>query len=1237
MSTDHGPDPELLNQQAVDLLNRATASGDTNLLGTCVSLFQNILALTPHHHPHRATRLYNLAESHRARYALTAHPADGDRSVAVGRQAVAALHDGDPNAALILGNLAATHLLRYQRAGHPDDLDGIIECAERAIVATGADPNMAFHLSTLATGRLLRFEGTGHLADLDRAIDCGERALALAPAGSPHRPVTLTNLGTSYWARFGRAGRPADLDRAIGIGEQAVADTGNPHRLTALSNLAVAYHDRFERTGNLADLDRAIAHHEHAVAAAPADAPDGVAYLSNLGMAYQARFERLGETADLDRAIGHLGRVVASAPRGHRRFATFLSNLGIAYRARFDRLGEVPDLDRAVTHHEQAVAATPAGHPDLAHRLSNLGTAYGARFDRKGDPGDMHRAVGSLEGAVAAIPADHPGRALLLGNLAAALLGRFARLGEVADLDRAVAYREQAVAATPADHPNLAMHLSNLSFAHWSRLGRTGEMSDLDAAIDAGRRSVAATPDDHPDRAMRLNNLGNALQQRFAHSGSLHDLDRAVEYHEQAVTSTPNDHPNRATWLSNLGTAYGARARRSGGADFDNAVDLALLALAATPADHPDRPLRLFNLGRAHEARYEHAGDPADLDRAVDLAQETAAAVPADHPDRARHLFNLGNTHRLRFRRTGATSDLDRAVDAAEQAVAATPGDHPRRAGRIYLLGICYTRRWDTGSALDRSRIARLAQDALAATTSPPFDRLRACWAVGRLAYVLDEPHTARSLFDTAVELLPLVAARETSSADHEHRLGANRGLVGETIAVHCALGDPGGAVQAGELGRAVLLASRLALRTPLADLEAEHPALARRLSRVRDALNAPDPPAMAAPGGQVLDVVDWRRRLWAEHDAVLAEIRRLPGLDRFLLPPTWDELRPTATGGAVVLLNAGLQRCDAVVVTADGPPLLVPLPDLRLGDVEAWATELTEATHDAGSFTGELRRQRVLTEVLGRLWDTTVEPVLDAVDRRLRPDDGVLPRVWWMPTGLLGLLPLHAAGHAGRAGALDRVISSYTPTLRTLARAGGRPAATALRRLTVALDRTPGLADLPATAAEAASLHAAHPDMPLLTNEQATAARVTSALSTASWAHFACHAGTDPDTPSEGGLHLHDGVLSIAEIGRHDLHEAELAYLSACSTGHVGRRHADESIHLASAFQLAGFRHVVASLWPLDDSVAAGAADHFYRLMPNTPPADDAALALHHVVRRLRTEHPGRPHLWASLIHSGP
>jgi hypothetical protein len=81
------------------------------------------------------------------------------------------------------------------------------------------------------------------------------------------------------------------------------------------------------------------------------------------------------------------------------------------------------------------------------------------------------------------------------------------------------------------------------------------------------------------------------------------------------------------------------------------------------------------------------------------------------------------------------------------------------------------------------------------------------------------------------------------------------------------------------------------------------------------------------------------------------------------------------------------------------------------------------------------------------------------------------LPRVWWMPLGLLGLFPLHAAGHSGEAGALDRVVSSYTSTLRVLAHTRGRPPAVTRRQLVVALEHTPGLPDLPNTVAEAVGL----------------------------------------------------------------------------------------------------------------------------------------------------------------------
>ena len=110
-----------------------------------------------------------------------------------------------------------------------------------------------------------------------------------------------------------------------------------------------------------------------------------------------------------------------------------------------------------------------------------------------------------------------------------------------------------------------------------------------------------------------------------------------------------------------------------------------------------------------------------------------------------------------------------------------------------------------------------------------------------------------------------------------------------------------------------------------------------------------------------------------------------------------------------------------------------------------------------------------------------------------------------------------------------------------------------------------------------------------------------------------------------------------MPEIGALRLPQAELAYVSACSTAFHGGRIADEALHLGSAFHLAGFRHVIASLWPLDDRAAAEAARTFYRGLPDTPAATSAAAQLHQVTRLLRAANPARPDLWAALIHSGP
>lgn len=144
-------------------------------------------------------------------------------------------------------------------------------------------------------------------------------------------------------------------------------------------------------------------------------------------------------------------------------------------------------------------------------------------------------------------------------------------------------------------------------------------------------------------------------------------------------------------------------------------------------------------------------------------------------------------------------------------------------------------------------------------------------------------------------------------------------------------------------------------------------------------------------------------------------------------------------------------------------------------------------------------------------------------------------------------------------------------------------------------------------------------------------------------YAHFACHAVIDPLRPSLTRLALHGPAAAsptVRDLARLRLPDARLAYLWACDTLRTSPELADESVHVVSAFQRAGFPHVVGSLWSVDDTVAARTARAVYARLTaagGRPAVGDTARALHHAVRALRADYPLTPSLWACQVHAGP
>jgi methyl coenzyme M reductase subunit C-like uncharacterized protein (methanogenesis marker protein 7) len=1094
-------------------------------------------------------------------------------------------------------------------------------------------------LSNLGAMLGRRFERTGSMDDLNRAVEVTNMAVDATPQDHPDRAACLNNLGSRLGTRFKRTGSIKDLNHAVDVAGMAVDATPQdyPNRAGYLNNLGKLLGRRFERTGSIKDLNRAVDVTGMAVDATPQDYPDRAGHLNNLGICLGTRFERTGSIEDLNRAVDVADMAVDATPQDHPNRAAHLSNLGNKLGRRFKRTGSIKDLNRAVDVADMAVDATPQDHPDRAGHLNNLGNWLGRRFERTGLIEDLNRAIDFTEMAVDAIPQDHPNRAAYLNNFGNWLGTRFGQTGSIEDLNRAVDVIGMAVDAIPQDHPDRAICLNNLGSWLGKRFQRTGSIEDLNRAIDVTDIAVDATPQDHPDRAARLSNLGIWLYTQFERTGSVEDLNRAVDVADMAVDATPQDHPNRAGRLNNLGNRLGTRFERTGSIeDLNRAVDVADMAVDTIPQDHPNRAGYLNNLGIGLGKRFKQTGSINDLNRAVDVADMAVDATPQDHPNRAGYLNNLGISLDGRFERTGSIEDLNRAVDVIDMAVDTIPQDHPDRATCLNSLGVSLGMRFErTGSIDDLNGALSSYKEGWRCHTAPPSIRIRLARQAANILSLQLNWEESSLLLQEAVNLLPAVSPRSLKHTDKQHMLADFAGLASIAAATALNAGkDAYHALRLLELGRGVIAGLLMEMRGDISDLKQQHSGLANEFTSLRDELDVPVDRTTSPISTD--NTPSWesqakrRREADQKFNELITRIRALPGFYNFLLPPTRDELMAAADPDPIIVLNLSPYRCDAFLIERDQIRVL-ELPGLTLEEVQKQAQDLRSSRRVASFY---------VTPTLEWLWDAVCRPSLEALGFKnpISISDNNWPRVWWISAGLLSQLPLHAAGRHALGSTdtvLDRVMSSYASSVKALIY-GRRhhirePAGPMLdHALLVAMHQTPGLSlngILPFAASEVEMLNNLCPSLqlqpitPTLRKDD-----VLQHLQACRIFHFAGHGHSDQVEPSQSCLLLEDwktNPLTVGDLRDHRLQDNPpfLGYLSACSTGaNEADRLADEGIHLVSAFQLAGFRHVVGTLWEVSDKHCVDVARVLYETIRDEGMTDVAVCrGLHRAVRALR------------------
>ncbi|MFE9456764.1 CHAT domain-containing protein [Streptomyces californicus] len=1265
----------------------AAHAGRPGLLEEACAAAREALDAAPAGHPVRAQAHFVLSQALSARHSARDAPADLDEAIDQARRGARSGAAADTSRRVLI----ATHLaeLLWKRAAKstglrsiPADSGAFDAPVDLLRDLAGQVPARSAERARVlrALGRCLLLPGDAGQAE--EAADCFRKCLALPAPSRSFAAGARFDLGAALARCAG-----ADTERwHSGVEEMRRGleqlRAGGPEYWDCHTEYAEALMERADETGEAALYEEAVALFRDGLARAPLSRAEAAVRCSNIGFGLMNIATHTGRVELITEAVAAHREAVERSEPGDRFATHLLLGLGETLVACGEFRSDTAALDEGVTVLRRAVASSGASAFGGADCRTALGDALRNLARLSADPAPLEESVRCHREAIAmASGPTSPGALLGLANTLGAL---YHHSRDTRQADEAERHYETALASpAPMARSLRGALLTGLGFVRWLRAVGSGDEALRDRAVATLREAVAQPP--RLRAGMALTNLGSALMDRGLASGNRVWLAESVAVLRRALNGSPPTAVERTLHLNNLAEALRCWYETVGDpAAADEAVVLLREAMAVRQGDRWGTDLAAVNLGSLLINRALAETDPRPADEARQVLEDAVARFGPRHPSRPLALQKLASAWmacaHLAEERTGAAARqaLRDAEAAASDSLAETsPGQGLHRVSQM-LLATVRLARAAVGEPVDLTEVARLARTCARSPDTHLGVRIRAARAWGLAAANGGDLAEGLEGSAYAVGLLPLIAPRSLARADQEERLLVSEGLAGDAAALAIEAGDAGRALALLEQGRGVLLAQGLDNRTDVSRLRALDPGRAAEFERIRDRLGEPPRPSSVlgtGPGGpptpfdgahEAAVLAEDRLVLARRWEQLLGEIRMLPGLEGFLRPPSVPELVAAAAEGPVVVVNVSRFRCDALVVTADAGIDVVPLPGLTLRDVDAWAAEYVEGVGTAYGKNGvddAVAMMRRLSGTLGKLWDTVAAPVLGRLGLDSVPSEGApWPRLWWCPTGRLSFLPLHAAGRgAADSGdwVLDRAVSSYTPTVRALARArdglaagerGGRASAGRggpvpggrgrPAPLVVALEETPGAAPLLGVAREVAVVRELFPEGRLLAGPEATVAAVGRALGAHPWVHFSCHGVSELLDPSRSGLILYDGRLTVADAAAQRPGSPELAVLSACSAAQGGIRIPDEAVQLASAFQLAGYPHVIGTLWPVADKLATRLTEEFYTTLAaglDRGRALDPATALHHPVRALRDRYAQAPHLWAAHIHTGP
>jgi tetratricopeptide (TPR) repeat protein len=369
--------------------------------------------------------------------------------------------------------------------------------------------------------------------------------------------------------------------------------------------------------------------------------PDVAASLNNLGDFY----EDMGNYAKAEPYYLQALEIRKKAlGLEHPDVAASLNSLGILYWVMGNYAKAEPYYQQALEIRKKVRGPE---YPDVASSLNNLGALYVNMGNyAKAEPYYQQ----ALEIRKKAVGPEHP----LMGN---SLNNLGILYHEMGDYPKAEPYYQQALEirqkALGPEHPLVGDAFNNLGVLYMDLGDYTKAEPYIQQALEIRKKALGP---EHPDVAASLNNLGILYR-------NMCDYAKAEPYYLQALEIRKKalgpEHPDVAASLNNLGILYSDMGDYAKAETYYHQA-LEILKKALGP-EHPDVASSLNNLG----ALYVNMGDYAKAEPYyLQILEIRKKALGLEHPDVVAYSLNyLGNLYRVEQKRLPAKQNFNQVAD----------------------------------------------------------------------------------------------------------------------------------------------------------------------------------------------------------------------------------------------------------------------------------------------------------------------------------------------------------------------------------------------------------------------------------------------------------------------------------------------------------------------------------------------------------------------------------------------